>query len=260
MLRNKTVLVTGSTSGIGYGIAEVLAKNHANVIVNGLIPPAECNTIIDTLSNMGEGKIIYQMADLICCDSIEKMMKNIEDEFNGVDILINNAGAQFVSPIESFPVEKWNNILALNLTASFHTIRLALPSMKKKGWGRIINIASAHGLVASINKAVYVAAKHGLVGLTKVTALETAEDDITCNAICPGWVLTELVQNQIEAKAKENEISIEQATQELLFEKQPSMKFVTPTNIGEMSLFLTTDAAAQITGTTISMDGGWTAR
>ena len=260
MFRNKTVLVTGSTSGIGRAIAEGFAVQNANVILNGIELIEEVNTILDEMSSKTRGEVVYECANMASPDAIELMMKRSIERFGSVDILVNNACVQHVSPIESFPVEKWDLILSLGLSSAFHTIRHALPSMRQKGWGRIINIASAHGLVASVQKAAYVAAKHGVVGLTKVVALETAMENITCNAICPGWVLTPLVQKQIEAKAEKMGVSLSEAQHDLLQEKQPSMNFVKPEDLAAFTLFLSGDAASQITGSALTMDGGWVSR
>lgn len=261
MFDNKTVLITGSTSGIGYAIAQAFARSGcANVIVNGIQPLFEVNHLIEDLKSIAKGNILYEQVDLMDADAIACMMERLSASYGGIDILVNNAGMQYVSALDQFPIEKWDQILALNLTSAFHLMRLGLPFMRQKGWGRVINIASAHGLVASVDKSAYVAAKHGLVGLTKVAALETAGKGITVNAICPGWVLTPLVQKQIDQKASVKNISVEEATKDLLFEKQPSMAFVKPEDIGEMALFLCSNGAAQITGSSLSIDGGWTAR
>ncbi len=260
MLKNKTVLVTGSTSGIGLSIAQAFAKRQANVIINGAFPSDDISTLLKEVSNLTSGTVIFEEADLTKSAEIESMFIKIAERFGGVDIVVNNAGMQYVSPVDQFPAEKWDYLIALNLSAVFHCTRLALPYMRQSNWGRIINIASAHGLVASINKAAYVAAKHGVIGLTKVTALETAKENITCNAICPGWVYTSLVENQIHEKAKLKNISFEEAMHELLSEKQPSLRFVKPEDIGEMALFLCQEAASQMTGAAWSVDGGWTAQ
>lgn len=259
MLTNKTALITGSTSGIGHGIASVLAKAGCNIMLNGFADEETVTKIKRDLSIFGN-KISYSDADMKDPLQIKELIEQTNEELGSIDILVNNAGVQHVSPIEDFPDNAWDDIIAINLSASFHTIKHALPYMKKLHWGRIINIASAHGLVGSEDKSAYVAAKHGLIGLTKVVALETAQDNITCNAICPGWVLTPLVQKQIDQNAKRKNISRSQAEHELLFEKQPSLQFVLPTQIGEMVLFLCSDAAAQIQGAALSIDGGWTAR
>jgi 3-hydroxybutyrate dehydrogenase len=260
MFNDKTVLITGSTSGIGRAIAEGFAAKNANIILNGIESITEVDTILGEMSRKTQGKVVYERANMADPEAIEQLMANVFEKFGAIDILINNACVQHVSPIESFPVEKWDLILSLGLSSAFHTIRHALPKMREKGWGRIINIASAHGLVASEQKAAYVAAKHGVVGLTKVVALEAALDNITCNAICPGWVLTPLVQKQIEAKAEKMGVSLEEAQHDLLHEKQPSMTFVKPEDLAAFALFLSSDAAAQITGSAMTMDGGWVSR
>ncbi|MCZ4675126.1 3-hydroxybutyrate dehydrogenase [Citrobacter sedlakii] len=254
-LNGKTALITGSTSGIGLGIAQSLAKAGARVILNGFGDVEAAKDAIDACGVRAG----YHSADLSDAGQIEEMMRYAEREFGGVDILINNAGIQHVSPIEHFPVEKWNAILAINLSSVFHTTRLALPSMRAQNWGRIINIASVHGLVASKDKAAYVAAKHGVVGFTKTTALETAQTGITCNALCPGWVLTPLVQQQIDKRIAEGEDPSD-AREALLAEKQPSRAFVTPEQLGELALFLCSEGAAQVRGAAWNMDGGWVAQ
>lgn len=249
-LHGKTALVTGSTSGIGLGIAKVLAQAGAQMILNGFGDSSHARAEVAAL-----GKIPgYHDADLRDVGQIEAMMRYAESTFGGVDIVINNAGIQHVAPVEQFPVDKWNDILAINLSSVFHTTRLALPGMRQRNWGRIINIASVHGLVASKEKSAYVAAKHAVVGLTKTVALETARSGITCNAICPGWVLTPLVQQQIDKRITEG-VDPEQASAQLLAEKQPSGEFVTPQQLGEMALFLCSDAAAQVRG--CRMEHGW---
>ncbi|EHG7580037.1 3-hydroxybutyrate dehydrogenase [Citrobacter sp. RHB21-C05] len=254
-LNGKTALITGSTSGIGLGIAQSLAKAGARIILNGFGDVEAAKDAIDACG-VSAG---YHGADLSDAGQIEEMMRYAEREFGGVDILINNAGIQHVSPIEHFPVEKWNAILAINLSSVFHTTRLALPSMRAQNWGRIINIASVHGLVASKDKAAYVAAKHGVVGFTKTTALETAQTGITCNALCPGWVLTPLVQQQIDKRIAEG-ADPSDAREALLAEKQPSRAFVTPEQLGELALFLCSEGAAQVRGAAWNMDGGWVAQ
>ncbi|MBY0462171.1 MAG: 3-hydroxybutyrate dehydrogenase, partial [Alphaproteobacteria bacterium] len=246
--------------GIGLAIAKSFAKQNSTVILNGLGTIAEIKTIIDDLSRQTSGKIVHYGADLTNPLAIEEMMKKIQKEVGGIDILINNAGVQHVEAIEAFPVKKWDQIIALNLSAYFHTIRHAVGFMKEKGWGRIINIASTHGLVASPYKSAYVAAKHGVVGLTKVVALETGGQGVTCNAICPGWVLTPLVEAQIKEKSVQNNQNYEEATREFLAEKHPSLAFVEPEHVAQMCLFLCSDAASQMTGSAVAMDGGWTAR
>ncbi|HCU0293284.1 TPA: 3-hydroxybutyrate dehydrogenase [Citrobacter sedlakii] len=254
-LNGKTALITGSTSGIGLGIAQSLAKAGARIILNGFGDVEAAKDAIDACGVRAG----YHGADLSDAGQIEEVMRYAEWEFGGVDILINNAGIQHVSPIEHFPVEKWNAILAINLSSVFHTTRLALPSMRARNWGRIINIASVHGLVASKDKAAYVAAKHGVVGFTKTTALETAQTGITCNALCPGWVLTPLVQQQIDKRIAEG-ADPSDAREALLAEKQPSRAFVTPEQLGELTLFLCSEGAAQVRGAAWNMDGGWVAQ
>lgn len=260
MFKEKTVLITGSTSGIGLAIAEVFANQNANIILNGVESITEINPILEEMSRKTQGVVCYEKVNLTKPDEIEAMMTRIHQQFGAIDILINNACVQHLSPIETFPIEKWDFILALGLSATFHTIRLALPRMRAKGWGRIINIASVHGLVASAEKAAYVAAKHGVVGLTKVVALETAQEAITCNSICPGWVLTPLVQKQIDQRALAKGIAIAEAEHDLLAEKQPSLAFVKPEELAALALFLCKDEAAQMNGGAITMDGGWMSR
>ena len=256
MLKGKTALVTGSTSGIGLGVALALARQGANIVLNGFGDVEGPKAQVTALGV----QVGYHGADMSKPDDIAQMMGYIDSEFGGTDILVNNAGIQHVAPIEDFPVEKWDAIIAINLSSAFHTTRLALPHMRAKNWGRIINIASAHGLVASAQKSAYVAAKHGLVGFTKTAALETATTGITVNAICPGWVLTPLVQKQIDDRAAREGIAVEKAKVELLGEKQPSLQFVTPEQLGELAVFLCSPPADNVRGVAWSVDGGWTAQ
>jgi len=259
MLKGKVAVVTGSTSGIGLGIARALASAGADILLNGFGAREQVDALRNDLIKRGV-KAAYNPADVSKVDEIEAMIAFATRELGRVDILVNNAGIQHTAPVEEFPVERWDAIIAINLSAAFHATRAALPQMKARGWGRIINIASVHGQVASPNKAAYVAAKHGLVGLTKVVALETATSGVTCNAICPGWVLTPLVQKQIDAMAARDKISEEQARARLLGEKQPSMEFVTPEQLGQLAVFLCSDAASQIRGAALPMDGAWLAQ
>ncbi|SHM49843.1 3-hydroxybutyrate dehydrogenase [Phytopseudomonas punonensis] len=254
-LKGKTALVTGSTSGIGLGIAQVLAEAGADLLLNGF---GDAQAAVEAVAASG-GKVLHHPADMSDPQQIEAMIAYAEGEFGAIDILVNNAGIQHVSPVETFAPERWDAIIAINLSSAFHTTRLALPGMRQRNWGRIINIASAHGLAASAGKSAYVAAKHGLIGFSKSVALETATTGITCNAICPGWVLTPLVQAQIDARAAESGDS-EGERRNLLAEKQPSLEFVTPKQLGELALFLCSDAATQVRGAAWNMDGGWLAQ
>lgn len=256
MLKNKTALVTGSTSGIGLGIAKALAKQGANIMLNGFGDVEGAKAEVAALGV----QVGYHGADMSKPADIEAMMAAAAEQFGRVDILVNNAGIQYVAPIEQFPAERWDAIIAINLTSAFHTTRLALPAMQAAGWGRIINVASVHGLVASAQKSAYVAAKHGIVGFTKVTALENATTGVTCNAICPGWVLTPLVQKQVDAKAEALGISNEEAKRVLLAEKEPSLQFTTPEELGELAVFFCSAAANNVRGVAWQMDGGWTAQ
>ena len=260
MLKGKTAVVTGSTSGIGLGIARALAAKGANLMLNGFGEADAIEEIRAGIERDFGALSLYNPADLSSAQGCATLMADAESRFGAVDILVNNAGVQHVAPIEEFPLERWDAIIAINLSAAFHTVRAALPGMKARGWGRIINIASTHGLVASPFKVPYVAAKHGLVGLTKGVALECAETGITCNAICPGFVLTPMVQAQIDARAAAEGKSVEQARRDLLEEKQPSLRFAKPEQLGELAVFLCSDAAANMTGTALPIDGGWTAR
>jgi len=259
-LSNKVALVTGSTSGIGLGIARTLAAAGADVLLNGFGDPALIEKLLADLKSQYRIRAAHSPADMSKPAEIAGMVAQAARELGGVDILVNNAGIQHVAPVEEFPAEKWDALIAINLSAAFHAIRAALPHMKTKKWGRIINIASTHGLVASAQKAAYVASKHGVLGLTKVVALETATSGITCNAICPGWVLTPLVQRQIDDRAAREKIPAEKARVDLLREKQPSLEFATPEQIGAAALFLCSQAAAQIRGIALPVDGGWTAQ
>jgi len=256
MLKGKTALVTGSTSGIGLGLAKALAAQGANIVLNGFGDVAGPQAEVAALGV----QVAYHGADMSKPTEIEDMMKYAATQFGRVDILVNNAGIQHVARIENFPVERWDAIIAINLCSAFHATRLALPAMQKANWGRIINIASVHGLVASAEKAAYVTAKHGLVGFTKVTALENATSGVTCNAICPGWVLTALVQKQVDAKAAAGGISNEAATKQLLSEKEPSLQFTTPEELGALALFLCSPAGNNVRGVAWNMDGGWAAQ
>jgi 3-hydroxybutyrate dehydrogenase len=260
MLTGKHAVVTGSTSGIGLAIARELAANGANIVLNGFGDAAAIEKERVNIELEFNVKAHYINADLSDAAATREFIDLAAKALGGVDILVNNAGIQYTARIEKFPVERWDAIIALNLSAVFHGTAAALPHMQKQGWGRIINIASAHGLVASVNKSAYVAAKHGVVGLTKVTALENAESGVTCNAICPGWVRTPLVEKQIEALAAKQGVDVEAAAKELLSEKQPSLQFVTPGQLAGAAVFLCSDSADQMTGTTLTLDGGWTAR
>jgi 3-hydroxybutyrate dehydrogenase len=260
MLSGKTALVTGSTSGIGLGIARSLAEQGANIVFNGFGDAQQIEKLYTDVGAQFGVRTAYHNADMSKPAEIEAMMAFAGEKFGGVDVLVNNAGIQYVANVEDFPPDKWDAIIAINLTSAFHTTRLALPGMKKKNWGRIINLASVHGLVGSAQKSAYVAAKHGLVGFTKVTALETAQTGVTCNAICPGWVLTPLVQKQVDDRAKRDAISIEEAKKALLAEKQPSGEFVTPEELGALAVFFCSPAANQVRGVAWNMDGGWAAQ
>jgi 3-hydroxybutyrate dehydrogenase len=260
MLKDKAAIVTGSTSGIGLGIARALAQAGCNIMLNGFGEPATIECERAQIKKDFGVRTAFSAADMTKPDEIAAMVDATAQEFGSVDILVNNAGIQHTAPVEKFPTERWDAVIAIDLSASFHTIRAALPHMTRRNWGRIINIASAHGLVASVEKVAYVAAKHGVLGVTKVVALETARTGITCNAICPGWVLTPLVQKQIEARATRENIPVDQAKTELLAEKQPSQEFATPDQIGALAVFLCSDQAAQIRGAALSVDGGWTAQ
>jgi 3-hydroxybutyrate dehydrogenase len=260
MLKGKVAVVTGSTSGIGLGVARALAAEGCAIMLNGFGDKAAIDKLQRDLAKEHGVKVSYLGADMSKPAEIGLMIASAERELGACDILVNNAGIQHVAPIEEFPDDKWDAIIAINLSAAFHATKAALPGMKKRRWGRIVNIASAHGLVASGGKVAYVAAKHGLVGMTKVVAIDHANDGITCNAICPGWVLTQLVEKQIEDHARQEGIAVEKAKENLLKEKQPMLQFSTPEHLGALTVFLCGDTAATITGTTVSMDGGWTAQ
>jgi 3-hydroxybutyrate dehydrogenase len=259
MLKGKTALVTGSTSGIGLEMARALAAEGANIVVNGFGDPQQIAGVEKELQGRGV-RTLYNGADMSKPAEIESMIRAAESTFGRIDILVNNAGIQHTAPIEQFPPERWDAIIAINLTSAFHTIRLALPKMRASGWGRILNVASVHGLVASVEKSAYIAAKHGIVGLTKTVALETATTGVTCNAICPGWVLTPLVQKQVDARAERDHLSQDDAKKSLLMEKQPSHQFVTTTQLAGLAVFLCSPAADQVRGIAWAMDGGWTAQ
>ena len=258
MFKGKAAVVTGSTSGIGLGIARALGAQGANIMLNGFGDRQVIESLMAELRAEYDVEVDYSPADMSRPVQVTAMITQCVDRFGGVDILVNNAGIQHTAPVEAFPMEKWEQVLAINLSSAFYTIKAALPSMRHRRWGRIVNIASAHGLVASATKSAYVAAKHGLLGLTKVVALETAQSPITCNAICPGWVLTPLVQKQIDDAAARSGISKDEAKARLLAEKQPSLEFATSEQIGAVAVFLCSSAADQIRGTSISVDGGWT--
>jgi 3-hydroxybutyrate dehydrogenase len=256
MLKGKTALVTGSSSGIGLGIAQSLARQGANVMLNGFGDTAEAQRGVAALGV----QVGYHGADMSKPAEIEAMVKACESRFGAVDILVNNAGIQHVAAVEDFPPERWDAIIAINLSSAFHTTRLALPGMKRRNWGRILNVASTHGLVASAQKSAYVASKHGIVGFTKSIALETATTGVTVNAICPGWVLTPLVQKQVDARAAEAGVGQEEAKRQLLAEKQPSLQFTTPEQLGGLAVFLCSPAADNVRGVAWNMDGGWVAQ
>jgi 3-hydroxybutyrate dehydrogenase len=259
-LHGKTAMVTGSTSGIGLGIAKTLAEQGADIVLNGFGPAAEIAEIQKSLSDAHKVRVIYSDADMSNPTQISTMIDNASRELGHVDILVNNAGIQFTAPVHKFPVDRWDAIIAINLSAVFHATRVVIPQMLERNWGRIINIASAHGLVASEEKSAYVAAKHGVVGFTKVIALETAKTGVTCNAICPGWVLTPLVQKQIDERAQRENMPAGRAKIELLAEKQPSHEFVTSEQLGALTVFLCSEGAAQIRGAAVPVDGGWVAQ
>jgi 3-hydroxybutyrate dehydrogenase len=259
MLKNRTAIVTGSTSGIGLGIARALAADGANIMINGFGDAATIESVKKEIAGLGV-KVDYHPADMTKPEQIADLVKTTNERFGSVDILVNNAGIQHVALIEDFPVERWDSIIAINLSSAFHTMKHALPLMKARNWGRVINIASAHGLVASAQKSAYVAAKHGIIGLTKAGALESATTGVTVNAICPGWVLTPLVQKQVDARAEREGVDNDEAKRRLLADKQPSLQFTTPEQLGELAVFLCGAAADNVQGVAWAMDGGWTAQ
>ena len=260
MLKERVAVVTGSTSGIGLGIATTLASQGAAIMLNGFGSREAIAALSKQITTAHDVAVAYSAADMSNPAEIGEMLAQAERQLGRVDILVNNAGIQFTAPVDEFPVDRWDAILAINLSAVFHGIRAVLPGMRRRNWGRIINIASTHGLVGSVHKAAYVAAKHGVLGLTKVVALETATTGITCNAICPGWVLTPLVEKQIAELAAREGLSVEHARHALLAEKQPSGEFATPQQIGSAVVFLCSEAAAEIRGAALPIDGGWLAQ
>ena len=259
-LKGKVALVTGSTSGIGLGIAQALAAQGADLMMNGFGDAAEIERLRTQIAGQFGVRVGYSDADISKPAAIRAMVAEAARTLGSVDILVNNAGIQFTSPIEDFPDEQWDRVIAINLSGVFHATKAAIPLMKQRGWGRIINIASAHGLVASGQKSAYVAAKHGVVGLTKVTAIELANTGVTANAICPGWVLTPLVQKQLDDRATREGRDVADVTHSLLSEKQPQTRFTTPEQIGGLAVFLCSESAANMTGVPLSIDGGWTAQ
>ncbi len=259
-VENKVALVTGSTSGIGLAIARRFALAGAEVVMNGFGNPAEIEQTREAIAEQSKTRVHFVPADLSKGSDAQMLVKQTIAICGRIDVLVNNAGIQHVAPVPEFPDERWDAVIAINLSSAFHTSKIALADMQLRGWGRIINIASAHGLVASANKSAYVAAKHGIVGLTKVSALENARSNITCNAICPGWVDTPLVRKQIEARAVAQSMTVDAATKQLVGEKQPSERFVSPEHLAELALFLCSEAGGSVTGSAYSMDGGWTAQ
>jgi len=259
MLQGKTAIVTGSTSGIGLGIAGAFARQGANVVLNGFGDAVQIEQTRAELAHRTNARVVYSPADMSKPKAIERMIRQTVDAFGAVDIMVNNAGIQHVAPIEEFPDEKWDAILAINLSSAFHATKLVLPMMRQKGWGRVINVASAHALVASPYKAAYVAAKHGVLGLTKVTALETAKDGITCNALCPGYVRTPLVERQIDDQAKAHGIPRDKVISDVLLENQPNKRFVEVDELSALAVFLCSECGRSMTGAALPIDGGWTA-
>ncbi|MEO5323865.1 3-hydroxybutyrate dehydrogenase [Mesorhizobium sp. CC13] len=260
MSTRKTAIVTGSTSGIGLAIAEAFARQGMNVVINSFSDTPADHALAEKLSREQKAEVVYVQADMSKAAECRALVAKAEKEFGSVDILVNNAGIQHVAPVEEFPIDKWDAIIAINLTSAFHTIAAAIPLMKKSGGGRIINVASAHGLVASPYKSAYVSAKHGIMGLTKTVALEVARESITCNAICPGYVLTPLVEAQIPDQMKAHDMDRDTVVREVMLDRQPTKEFVTVEQVAATAVFLASPAAAQINGTNISVDGGWTAQ
>lgn len=260
MLKGKTALVTGSTSGIGYAMAVKLAESGANIVLHGLMDPAEGEALRQDFERSYGVKCLFSGADISTAEGNEALVSAALEAFSQVDILVNNAGIQYTASVEDFPVPKWDAIIAINLSSAFHTTRLLVPGMQQRGWGRIINIASVHGLVASLQKAAYVAAKHGIIGLTKVVALENADKGVTVNAICPGWVDTELVAAQFKAVAERDDVDFEEGKRRAIIAKQPMPRATQPSALGDLAVFLCSDSAATITGASLPMDGGWTAQ
>jgi 3-hydroxybutyrate dehydrogenase len=257
-LDGKVAVITGSTSGIGLGIARALAASGASIVLNGFGPQDEIESTVSDIEKTYDVEVVHSAADMSDAASIAEMIATSLSAWKRIDILVNNAGIQHVAPLESFPPEKWDKVIAIDLSSAFHTTRLVLPAMREQKWGRIINISSAHGLVASPFKAAYVAAKHGMLGLTKVTAIEAAEDGITCNAICPGYVWTPLVEAQIADQAKAHNIDRDAVIRDVLLKNQPNKRFATVEEIGALAVFLSSDGAASITGAALPVDGGWT--
>ncbi|MGQ0579286.1 MAG: 3-hydroxybutyrate dehydrogenase [Betaproteobacteria bacterium] len=260
MLKGKSAVITGSTSGIGLGVARAFAAQGCNVMLNGFGDTAEIERLRAGLAAEHKVSVLYSSADMARPAEIAAMIEQAKRRFGAVDILVNNAGIQHVAPVDEFPIDKWDAILAINLSSAFHAIRSVLPGMKTKGWGRIVNVASAHGLVASPFKSAYVAAKHGLVGLTKTVALEMAGKGVTCNAICPGYVLTALVEKQIDDQAKVHGIAREDVVRDIILERQPSKEFVSIEDVAALAVFLAGDAATSVTGAALPIDGGWVAQ
>lgn len=257
---NRNAVITGASSGIGLGIAEAFAAAGYSLVVNGIATPAEARSLTERLQQKGAEKVLFHAADLTDPEQCAALIRDAAAQLGAIDILVNDAGIQHVAPVERFPVDRWDAVLAVNLSAAFHTIRAVLPGMQERRNGRIINVASVHGLVGSIHKSAYVAAKHGLIGLTKVVALENAANGITCNAVCPGWVLTPLVQKQIDERSAQSRIPSDEAAREMLREKQPSGQFTSVEDVAALVFFLCSAAASNITGASLTIDGGWTSQ